>query len=89
MSSRTWWKISSRDFMPSRYTEIRKAMVKGEMAGLPGGSQPAHRETGRLLGQEATDLQSQATGLEQPLGPKASGTGSAIRGGTSGFPKWS
>lgn len=78
MSSRTWWKISSRDFMPSRYTEIRKAMVKGEMAGLPEGRQPAHRETGRLLGQEEMDLQSQATGIEQPLGPKASRTGSTI-----------
>lgn len=33
MSSRTWWKSSSRDFMPSRYTEIRKAAVRAATAG--------------------------------------------------------
>lgn len=40
--------------MPSRYTEIRKATVKGEMIGPL--ELPAHREMGGLLGQEELDL---------------------------------
>lgn len=80
MSSRTWWKSSSRDFMPSRYTEIKKAMVRGEIAGPPGlpprGRQLAPRETGRLLDQEEADPQNQVAGIEWPLGPKVRGAGS-------------
>lgn len=80
MSSRTWWKSSSRDFMPSRYTEIRKATVSRKPAGSPGllprGRQPAPRETGRLLDQEDAELQNQVAGIAWPLGPKVRGTGS-------------
>lgn len=80
MSSRTWWKSSSRDFMPSRYTEIGKAMVRVESAGppglLPGGRRTAHGDTGGLLNQEEADLQTPVAGIKWPLGSTAGGTGS-------------
>lgn len=64
MSSRTWWKSSSRDFMPSRYTAVGKAVVRGPGGSAKGGPdpwgccQPAHSRAGRLLGQEEADPQS-------------------------------
>lgn len=67
MSSRTWWKSSSRDFMPSRYTEIRKAAVRAATAGPPGS---------RADWVRGKPTCSQAAGLEQPPGSKAKGIGS-------------
>ena len=51
MSSRTWWKSSSRDFVPSRYTEIRKATVRGP------GSPTAARVTGAAARRRAASAQ--------------------------------